>query len=196
MSKPIRAVLAGLLLPACVFMVTPAPVRAQTPGPLLTAQAYGDQLTNALVGTTPATFGARRQVGATSLSPVPIRIRLGVLLSPRLKFDGGVDFTLSGVHLLPSCSTRIDADAIISANFGGLSTLIPITFDQVYSRGVITGNRLYVGGGIGPYIGNVTRLGGKVFAGVDLTSHIGIEATVHFAGVGDTLFAVQARLGG
>ncbi|HEV2473899.1 MAG TPA: hypothetical protein VGS41_14585 [Chthonomonadales bacterium] len=135
----------------------------------------------------------RKQVGA--LSPFPLYLRLGLMFSPRTKFDGGVDLTLSGLHLTPDLSSRIDADVIVSANFGGISTLIPITFDQIYSHGLVTGNQLYIGGGIGPYIGKVTRFGGKLLAGVNFTSRLGAEVDVHFPGWGDPLVTAQVRLG-
>jgi len=136
-----------------------------------------------------------RQVPVGALSPFPISLRLGAMVSPRTKFAGGVDVTLSGVHIIPQLSTRIDADAIISANFGGVSTLIPITFDQIYSQGLAAGSKVYLGAGVGPYIGDVTRLGGKVFVGAGLSSRLSAEADLHFAGAGDSIVTVQLRLG-
>jgi hypothetical protein len=132
-------------------------------------------------------------VGA--ISPFPISLRLGVQISPRTKFVGGVDVTLSGFHIIPGLQTRIDADAIVSANFKGISTLIPVTIDQVYSKGLVAGKRIYLGGGVGAYIGEVTRFGGKVFAGADLTSRLGAEVDLHFAGVGTSLLTAQIRIG-
>jgi hypothetical protein len=132
-------------------------------------------------------------VGA--ISPFPISLRLGAQISPRTKFVGGVDVTLSGFRIIPGLQTRIDADAIVSANFKGISTLIPVTIDQVYSKGLVAGKRIYLGGGIGAYIGEVTRFGGKVFAGADLTSRLGAEVDLHFAGVGTTLVTAHLRIG-
>jgi hypothetical protein len=131
-------------------------------------------------------------VGA--VSPFPIALRLGALVSPRFKFDGGIDATIPGVHLFPGLSTRVDADAIVSANFGGVSTLVPVTFDQIYNLNLPVGSRVYVGAGIGPYFGDRTRFGGKLIAGAEF-NRIGLEGNLHFAGTGDTLFTVQARIG-
>ena len=136
------------------------------------------------------------QLGPLDLipKPFPLHLRLGALLSPRTKFDGGIDVTL-GRGILPSSTTRIDADVIASANFRGISTLVPITLDQIYSKGLLGGNRLYFGAGIGPYIADKTRLGGKLFVGADLAVRIGVEGAVHFSGTGDPLLTVQARIG-
>lgn len=131
-------------------------------------------------------------VGA--ISPFPLALRLGAMVSPRTKFDGGIDATIRGLHLIPGASTRIDADAIVSANFGGVSTLVPITFDQIFSLNLPVSSRIYVGGGIGPYIGDKTRFGGKLIVGAEF-SRIGLEGNIHFPGVGDTLFTIQARIG-
>jgi hypothetical protein len=132
-------------------------------------------------------------VGA--ISPFPISLRLGAQISPRTKFVGGVDVTLSGFHILPGLQTRIDGEAIVSANFHGISTLIPVTINQVYSKGLVAGKRIYLGGGIGAYIGEVTHFGGKVFAGADFTSRLGGEVDLHFPGIGDTLVTAQIRIG-
>jgi hypothetical protein len=131
-------------------------------------------------------------VGA--ISPFPLALRLGAMVSPRLKFDGGIDATLRGVHLFPGFTTRIDADAIVSANFGGVTTIVPITFDQIYSLNLPVSSRVYVGGGIGPYFGDVTRFGGKLIVGAEF-SRIGLEGNLHFSGQGDPLFTIQARIG-
>ena len=136
------------------------------------------------------------QLGPLDLipKPFPLHLRLGAMLSPRTKFDGGIDVTL-GRGILPSLSTRIDLDAIVSANFHGISTLVPITLDQIYSKGLLGGNRLYFGAGVGPYIADKTRLGGKLFIGADLAVRIGVEGAVHFAGTGTPLLTLQARVG-
>ena len=127
-------------------------------------------------------------------NPFPLHLRVGAMLSPRTKFDVGIDATL-GRGILPGLSTRIDADAILSANFHGISTLFPVTLDQIYSKGLIGGNRIYFGAGIGPYIADTTRFGGKLFIGADLAVRIGVEGAVHFSGSGDPLLTLQARVG-
>ncbi len=137
-----------------------------------------------------------RQLGPLSLipKPFPLHLRLGALLSPRTKFDGGIDVTL-GRGIFPGTSTRIDADVILSASFAGISTLVPVTLDQIYAKGLIGGNRIYLGVGAGPYIADKTRFGGKLFIGADLAVRVGVEGAVHFSGTGDPLLTLQARIG-
>jgi len=129
-----------------------------------------------------------------SVSPFPLALRLGAMVSPRTKFVGGIDVTLKGLNLAPNLSSRVDLDVIVSANFGGVSTLVPLTFDQIYNLNLPVSSRVYVGGGIGPYFGDTTRFGGKLLVGAEF-SRFGLEGDIHFAGIGDTLFTVQARIG-
>ncbi len=124
---------------------------------------------------------------------VPVHIRLGAEVSPRVKFDGGIDFTIPGLHISPRLSTRIDLDAVVSANFGRVTTLFPLTIDEIYSPQIIGLNAFYAGVGIGPYLGERTRFGGKILAGATLAHSIGLEGTMHFAGFGDPLFTLQLR---
>ncbi len=131
-------------------------------------------------------------VGA--VSPFPLALRLGAMVSPRTKFVGGIDATIKGLHLVPELSSRVDLDVIVSANFGGVSTLIPITFDQIYNLNLPVSSRVYIGGGIGPYFGDTTRFGGKIVVGAEF-NRFGLEGDIHFAGIGDPLFTIQARIG-
>lgn len=141
----------------------------------------------------PAAARGGGQVGAvTGALPFPIFLRLGAAVSPRTKFVGGADITFPQLSIGQGFTTRVDAEAIVSANFGGVSTLVPVTFDQVYSKGLVSGTRVYGGVGIGPYIGEVTRFGGKVFVGAT-QGRIGGELGVHFTGFGDPLLTLQAR---
>ena len=129
-----------------------------------------------------------------AVSPFPLALRLGAMLSPRTKFDGGIDATIPGLHLLPGFSSRVDVDAIVSANFGGVSTLVPVTFDQIYNLNLPVSSRVYAGAGLGAYFGDKTRFGGKLILGAEF-SRLGLEGNLHFAGNGDALFTVQARIG-
>ena len=129
-----------------------------------------------------------------AVSPFPLALRLGAMVSPRVKFDGGIDATIRGFHLLPGFTSRVDADAIVSANFGGITTIVPVTFDQIYNLNLPVSSRVYLGGGVGPYFGDRTRFGGKLIAGAEF-NRIGLEGNVHFSGAGQPLLTVQARLG-
>lgn len=131
-------------------------------------------------------------IGAAS--PFPLALRLGAMISPRTKFDGGIDATIKGLHLLPNASSRVDLDAIVSVNFGGISTLVPLTFDQIFQLNLPVNSRVYLGGGVGPYFGDTTRFGGKLIAGAEF-SRLGLEGNLHFSGTGAALFTIQARIG-
>ncbi|CEK12532.1 hypothetical protein [Chthonomonas calidirosea] len=124
---------------------------------------------------------------------VPLNLRLGAELSPRTKFDGGVDLDVPGVHFGRGSSARIDFDAIVSANFGGVSTLFPLTFDLIYHPAFVGIHNPYLGFGIGPYFGERTRFGGKIVFGANFTRDLGLEGAVHFAGYGPALFTLQVR---
>ena len=132
--------------------------------------------------------------GISLTNPLDFHIRLGALVSPRTKFIGGADVTIPGLGFGTNFSTRVDAQAIVSANIGGVSTIIPLTINEVYSKGVLPATRIYGGVGVGPYIGKVTRIGGKLFVGVDLAAKVSGELGVHFSGYGDPLITLEARL--
>lgn len=150
-------------------------------------------LTVPQITATPPRLPANCPISPTALIPKPfdLNLRLGVMVSPSVKFAGGADIGFS-FGILPGFSSRVDAEAIVSANFARVSTLIPVTFDQIYSKS-LPGVKVYVGGGIGPYFGEVTRFGGKLFVGAG-TSGITGELGVHFSGGGDPLVIVSARV--
>jgi hypothetical protein len=140
------------------------------------------------------------QLGPFNLiSPFKIALRLGAMVSPRTGLAVGVDASVPGLHLLPQFSTRVDADYILvskpNAGTFDFVSFIPVTIDQVYSKSILAGSRVYFGAGIGPYFAKTTRFGGKVFVGAGLGATFGLEATLHFAGVGDPLVTVQIRFG-
>jgi hypothetical protein len=139
--------------------------------------------------------GGGGQVGAVIPNPFHAALRLGATVSPRVKFVGGIDATIPGLSLGSGLSTRVDAEAIVAANFGGVNTLVPLTINEVYSHGVAAGSRAYIGAGVGPYFGDITRFGGKVFVGMNFTSRFGGEVDVHFPGFGDPQLALLVRMG-
>jgi len=124
----------------------------------------------------------------------PFAIRLGAMVSPRIKFVGGADLTVPGLGFGKNWVGRIDAEAIVSANFGGNSTVVPVTFDEVYFFPDRTGSLLpYTDVGIGPYFASSTNFGGKIFLGARFSPRISGEAAVHFAGSGDALLILEVR---
>ena len=74
-------------------------------------------------------------------------------------------------------------------------TLFPVTFDQIYNLNLPVSSRVYVGGGVGAYFAHTTRFGGKVIVGAEIAKKFGLEGNLHFAGIGEALFTVQARIG-
>lgn len=129
-------------------------------------------------------------------TPFPVAFKIGAAVSPRLKFAAGIDATFPRLSIAPHFATRVDFDAIFSANFGGVTTLFPLTAGQVYRVALpVTGQSLYIGAGIGPYFGEVTRFGGKIYAGGNLSSRIGAEAALHFTGYGDPTVTAALRFG-
>ena len=169
-SVPILSAFSALFMAGLM-----APAHAQTPILQASTDVFARAVPLALNAAEPHLGG---QLGPLGLipKPFPLHLRLGALLSPRTKFDGGIDVTL-GRGILPSLTTRIDADVILSANFAGISTLVPITLDQIYAKGLIGGNRIYFGAGAGAYIADKTRFGGKLFIGADLAVRIGVPFT-------------------
>ena len=174
-------------------VVTASPMRVASVDGRLMARPFLMQSAAASAVVASSAGRGRGQVGL--ISPFPVSLRLGALLSPRTKFDAGIDASIPGLHLLPNFNTRVDLDVIFSANLGGVTTLVPVTFDQIYSKGLVGGTRVFAGAGIGPYFGDKTRFGGKLLFGADVTSRIGAEVDVHFAGVGDPLVSLVARIG-
>ena len=124
----------------------------------------------------------------------PFAIRLGAVVSPRVKFIGGADLTLPQYGLGANWAARVDAEAIVSANLGGNSTVIPLTFNEVYfSPNASASHSPYAGFGIGPYFGDTTRFGGKIFVGARVSPRLSGELSLHFPGYGDPLLAAQLR---
>jgi hypothetical protein len=124
----------------------------------------------------------------------PLALRLGAMVSPRTKFVGGVDLTLPTLGFGPDWVGRVDAEAIVSANLGGVTTVVPLTFNEVYYAPERTGTtRLYAGAGIGPYFGEYVRFGGKLFIGANFTPHVSGEVDLQFSGSGRPLVTAMVR---
>ena len=130
-------------------------------------------LMNAARGQNPVEIGGRSY---------PFAIRLGATVSPNVKFVGGADLTIPSLGFGKNWVGRLDAEAIVSANLGGNSTLIPLTINEVYFSPTKTDSfRLYGGFGIGIFIGSDTGFGGKVFGGARFSQHLSGEIGVNFA---------------
>jgi hypothetical protein len=128
--------------------------------------------------------------------PIPgtaMSIRGGLMVTPRGGGMAGVDFSIPSISLGAGWHGRVDADVIFKANFGGVDTIIPVTFDQLYFNPAATGGHaFYWGGGLGAILGGPGVFDAKLILGVDLTSRFGAEMNVHFT-EGDTILTLLAR---
>lgn len=159
------------------------------------AHADGTQYLKASLVNPPLPYSAPSSCGAGFVNnPLPLHLRVGLTLSPHVDFDGGLDVIVPGLHLLPQLKTRVDLDVLAGVNFKGISTLVPLTFDQVYTPSLTGVSGFYFGGGIGPFFANNVHFGGKVFAGASLTSRLGIEGDAYFDDQGDTVLGLMLRV--
>jgi len=132
---------------------------------------------------------------SSTLNPLSnLALRGGAMVSPRGAGLVGLDFTLpSIVGIGTGAHTRIDADVIFKANFGGVNTIIPVTIDQLYSAPAsVTGRTVYYGGGLGAILSGPAKFDGKLVLGMDLVKSLGAELNVHFT-EHDTLLTILAR---
>lgn len=119
---------------------------------------------------------------------------LGGMVSPRGAALVGGDVDIVSLSLGNGWHGRLDADAIIKANLGGVDTIVPVTFDQVYySPNAAGGHNVYYGGGLGAVFGGGTTFDGKLILGTELTNRIGAEVNLHFT-EHDTLVTLFARI--
>ncbi len=158
----------------------------------ISAKAQAPTLQSLKLSINPAHKEVRALIGR--INPIPIHLRLGAEVSPNFNFDGGIDFTLPAFHIIPTFTSRIDVEAIVDGGPHGINTLIPITFNQIFTPPGTGITGLYIGGGIGAYIAGDTQFGGKFFVGANITKRLGIEGDVQFPGFGDPLLSVQVRL--
>jgi hypothetical protein len=159
-------------------------------------QPLGDQMAladNMLKMPLQPNLFAMRQA-AVGGHPLSVDLRLGVSVSPRVKFVGGIDARIPGLSLGRGFTTRADFDAVVAANFGGVSTLFPLTIDELYHADIPGVHGLYGGLGVGPMFGEVTRFGGKIIIGGTITPRLRLEGNVLFAGYGDPLLNLQLRI--
>ncbi len=193
------------LLCATVGLLVPGAVRADETVKTATLTPQLAQQLAQLSGVTPATIsykqllamnaGGRQKPVEIGGRSYPFAIRLGATLSPNVKFIGGADLTIPSLGLGANWAGRLDAEAIVSANIGGNSTLVPLTFNEVYFAPVKSGSvRFYGGAGIGLFIGSDTNFGGKVFGGARFSQQISGEIGVLFPGQGDGIVTAQVRV--
>jgi len=123
-----------------------------------------------------------------------LSLRGGAMVSPRGAGLAGADATLPALDIFPGWQTRLDADVLFKANFGGINTIVPVTLNQVYyPADAVAGRTVYFGGGLGAVLGGPARFDGKLILGAELTSRLGGEMNVHFTEE-DTLLTFLVRI--
>lgn len=135
-------------------------------------------------------------VGAAKARSAPqtsMSIRGGAMVTPRGAGLVGVDFSLPSVTVGTGWVGRVDADVIFKANFGGIDTIIPATFDLIQTQpGAAGGRAVYYGGGLGAILGGNTVFDAKLLLGISLTQKVDFELNVHF-NEHDTLLTLMGR---
>lgn len=177
-----RTLLCAATIAACSVA---ANAQAPAPGNFVPLTAFVKTATiNRTFGQAPAT-----------VNPVTyLSIHAGAMVAPRGAGLAGVDASIPSISLGNGWHGRLDADVIFKANLGGIDTIIPITFDQVYySAGGAGSHNVYYGGGVGAVLGGNTVFDAKLILGTELTNKIGGELNVHFT-ERDTLVCLFARI--
>lgn len=109
--------------------------------------------------------------------------RLGLVATPVLGVDTGLDVTFPRLRLGPAWTTRADLDLsayLRSRSFGSRrDAAVALSACQVYTPGGVNRGRLFLGAGVGPWFGPRSGFAGKVFAGINVTPIVSVEAEAH-----------------
>jgi hypothetical protein len=65
----------------------------------------------------------------------------GAMLSPRGGGLVGLDASMPSLSLGYGMKGRLDADVIFKANLGGIDTIVPVTFDQIFYSPSVAGGK-------------------------------------------------------
>lgn len=131
----------------------------------------------------------------TTVEPVTyISLHGGVMLTPNVGGLVGVDASIPGLNLGNGWHSRIDADVIFNAGFGGIDTIVPVTFDQLYySPNGASGHNVYYGVGLGAILSGPVSFDGKLILGTEISRNFGAEVNLHL-NRHDPLLTLFARL--
>lgn len=125
--------------------------------------------------------------------PIALSLRGGVMVAPRGAGLAGVDIPVPSIALLDGWEGRLDADVIFKANFADISTVVPVTFNQVRYTQDMSGRSIYVGAGAGAMLGGKAKLIGKGIVGLELSARLAVEGNVIFTDA-KTMVTVVGRL--
>jgi hypothetical protein len=110
--------------------------------------------------------------------------RLGAALSPISTVDAGVDVTFPHLRIGTSWTSRLDVEfgaRFNSPSFGSRRDAeVSISACQVYTPGGVNRGRYFLGAGLGPSFGPQSGLRGKIFAGLNFSPVVSIEAEAQF----------------
>jgi hypothetical protein len=124
--------------------------------------------------------------------------RLGAAFSPVASVDVGLDVTFPRLKLGPSWTTRVDLDLTArfsSPSFGSRRDAeVWPSFCQVYTPGGVNRGRLFAGAGAGPSFGPRSGLAAKVFAGINFTPVVSVEAEAQFPPAGGARAVLMLRI--
>ncbi len=125
-------------------------------------------------------------------------IRIGFITAPAPGLALGMDVGFPRVRLLPGAFTRISGDLLapfdVPSFLGFPQTFATFSLDQVFQRGRPGGRGFYGGFGIGGNIGTVSRSGGKLFVGDNLSAALGLELCVDYIGLPAPRITLQTRI--
>jgi hypothetical protein len=124
--------------------------------------------------------------------------RIGVAFSSAASVDGGLDVTFPRLRIGPSWTTRFDLDLTArfkSPSFGSRrdAEAWP-SLCQVYTPGGVNRGRWFAGAGAGPSFGPRSGFAGKVFAGVNFSPVVSLEAEAQFPPTTGVRTVIMLRL--
>ncbi len=125
--------------------------------------------------------------------------RLGLVVSPNLNAQVGLDVTFPRFSLGRSWVTRFDFEAqalLTSPSFGSRrDSVFSFNLCQIYSPGGANRSKFYVGGGLGTFYGPFSgTLGGKLFLGSNVSDNVAFELQTLFPGGNSPQIALGIRL--
>ncbi len=138
--------------------------------------------------------GAHAQFGAPIPTvPIALSLRGGAMVAPRGAGLAGIDIPVPSIALLDGWEGRLDADVIFEADFAEISTIVPVTFNQMRYTEDMSGRSLYVGAGAGALLGGKAKLIGKGIVGLELSARLAVEGNIIFTDA-KTMVTVVGRL--
>ncbi|MBM3493432.1 MAG: hypothetical protein FJX72_03775 [Armatimonadetes bacterium] len=145
----------------------------------LASPALGSAPERVLIARNAAVGASYAQLGpAEPVMPVTMSLRGGIMTAPRGAGLAGIDIAVPSVSLLDGWEGRLDADVIFKANLADISTVVPVTLNQVRYSQDVSGRSVYFGAGAGALLGGKAKLIGKALLGVEVSARLAVEGNV------------------